>query len=158
MADKTRPSDGAPSRQASVTDVPNAFIGWAEKPSEAELDKALGPSSAAWRALISDLAAGHGVDIQEWSGYSRKAGWSLRLKRGKRTILWLSPCQGCFRVAFILGDKALLAARQARLPASAVAALDSAPRYPEGTGVRFLIRGPKDLPAIMKLAVVKMEN
>lgn len=158
MTDKTKPlvrSQGA----AAVSEmVPNAFIGRAGRPTDADLAEALGPIKPVWDGLIADLAAKHDVTIQEWSSYSLKAGWSLRLKRGKRTIVWLSPCDGCFRVAFILGDKALLAARQGGLSARALLALDEAQRYPEGTGVRLLINGPKDISTVKKLAVVKLDN
>lgn len=118
----------------------------------------MGSTKPVWDGLIADLAAEHDVAIQEWNSYSPKAGWSLRLKRGKRTILWLAPCECCFRVAFILGDKALLAARQSGLSAPALRALDQAQKYPEGTGVRLLIKGPKDIPTVKKLAVVKLAN
>lgn len=138
--------------------APNAFIGRTERPTCADLDKALGPAKPVWDKLIADLAAEDDVAIQEWSCYSPKAGWALRLKRGKRTILWLAPCAGCFRVMFILGDRALLAARQSRLSAGALRALDQATKYPEGTGIRLLIKGPKDLPTVRKLAVVKLKN
>jgi len=138
--------------------TPNAFIGSTVRPSDADLEKALGAAKPAWDSLIADLAAEHGVTIQEWKSYSSKAGWSLRLLRGKRTIVWLAPCAGCFCVAFILGDKAVQAARQCGLPARIVKSLDEAEKYPEGTGLRLLIKGAKDLSAVQKLAVVKLEN
>lgn len=138
--------------------APNAFIGKTVEPAEADLSKALGPAKPVWDGLLADLAAQHDVAIQEWKCYSPKAGWSLRLKRGKRTIVWLSPCEGCFQAAFILGDKALLAARQSDLSVQALRALDQAKKYPEGTGVRLLIKSPKDIPTVKKLAVVKLEN
>jgi hypothetical protein len=137
---------------------PNAFIGRAESPAAADLSQALGPAKPVWDRLIADLAAQHDVAIQEWKSYSPKAGWSLRLKRGKRTILWLGPCEGCFLAMFILGDKAMLAARQSGLSARALRVLDQAERYPEGTAVRLLIKGPKDIPTVRKLAAVKLEN
>ena len=142
----------------SATTPPNAFIGRVEMPTDADLAKVLGPVKPVWDGLLADLAAKHGVTVQEWTSYSLKAGWSLRLKRGKRTIVWMAPCEGCFRVAFVLGDKALLAARQSGLSARTLRALDQAQRYPEGTGVRLLVEGPKDIPAVKKLAVVKLEN
>jgi hypothetical protein len=137
---------------------PNAFIGRTELPTDAELAQALGAAKPVWDGLIAGLAAQHGVSGREWKCYSAKAGWALRLLRGKRTILWLSPCQGCFRVAFALGDKALLAAQHSALSAPAMRALQQAERYPEGTGVRLLIKGPKDVPTVRKLAVAKLEN
>lgn len=137
---------------------PNAFIGRTDVPTDADLDQALGAAKPVWDALIADLAAQHGVSGQEWKCYSAKAGWALRLLRGKRTILWLAPCQGCFRVAFILGDKALLAAQHSALSAQAMRALQQAERSPEGTGVRLLVKRPKDIPTVKKLAVAKLEN
>jgi hypothetical protein len=142
-----------------VSDIaPNAFIGKTERPTDSDLEKAMGPTKPVWDGLIADLAAQHGVSIQEWNSYSVKAGWSLRLKRGKRTIVWLAPCERCFRVAFILGEKAVQAARQCGLSAPALRALNEAPKYPEGTGIRLLIKGPRDIPTVRKLAAVKLAN
>jgi len=137
---------------------PNAFIGRAAEPTDADIAKALGAVKPVWDRLITGLEAEHGVAIREWKSYSLKTGWALRLLRGKRTIVWLAPCTGCFQVAFILGDKALQAARQSKLSAPARQALDEAQNYPEGTGVRLLIKGPKDVPAVKKLAIAKLEN
>ena len=52
----------------------------------------------------------------------------------------------------------MAAARASALPKSIVKILDEAPRYPEGTGVRLLVKTDKDLPAIRKLAQIKMAN
>lgn len=136
----------------------NAFIGKAKKPTEEELAAALGPAKAVWDRFIAGLAEENGVDVQEWNSYSRKAGWSLRLKRKKRTIVWLAPCLGCFRVAFILGDKAMKAARECALPARVVKILEEAPKYPEGTGVRIAVKGAKDIALLKKLAEIKLAN
>ena len=158
MAVKTHPS--VPIRRPATASVmtPNAFIGRTGRPSDADLDKALGQTKAVWDGLIAGLAADHDIAVQEWKCYSVKAGWSLRLKRGKRTILWLGPCAGCFRVMFILGDRALEAARQSGLSAKALRVLDQAEKYPEGTGVRLLIKGQGDIPTVKKLVVAKLEN
>lgn len=107
--------------------APNAFIGWKERPADADLARALGGAKPLWDGLIADLADRHGVAVQEWQSYSLKAGWALRLKRAKRTILWMAPCEGSFRVSFILGEKAVLAARQSGLSARALRGAD--PRH-----------------------------
>ncbi len=145
-------------RAPAADPAPNAFIGKTEQPTGADLEAALGPAKPLWDRLIADLAAQHEVSIQEWSSYSPKAGWALRLKRGKRTIVWMAPCEGSFRVMFILGEKAVKAARDIGLSAQVLRALDEAPKYPEGTGLRLLIKGPKDIPTVKKLAAVKIEN
>lgn len=139
-------------------DIPNAFIGKAEKPTVEEVSAALGSSAKTWEQLVDWLAEEQGVAVQEWKSVSLKYGWSLRLKLKKRTIVHLSPCNGCFRVILILGDKAMKAARQSNLPKSVAKVIADAPRYTEGTGVRLIVKGTKDLAAIRKLVVVKLAN
>ena len=133
---------------------PNAFIGRTKPPTDEDLSTELGAARALWDELLTELA----LPIQEWNSYSPKAGWSLKLKLKKRTIVYLAPCHGSFRVAFILGDKAKEAARQLKLPKAVLKIIDEAPRYPEGTGVRLEIAARKDLAAVKKLAEVKLAN
>ena len=135
----------------------NAFIGKTTQPTAKEVTAALGPSAALWNQLV-DWFAEQEVTIQEWNSYSPKAGWALRLKIKKRNIVYLAPCAGCFRVAFIFGDKAVTAARQGDLSKSTLKLIDEAPRYPEGTGLRLTVKAAKDLAAIRKLALIKLAN
>jgi hypothetical protein len=136
----------------------NAFIGRADKPTDDDLCQALGPAKPFWDRLIADLAVEYNVADLEWKSYSRKAGWSLRISRGKRTIVWMSPLENRFQVTFILGDKAMQAARAGKLSASLQKILDESKKYPEGTGVRLDIEKQKDLAAVKKLAAVKLAN
>jgi hypothetical protein len=138
-------------------ETPNAFIGKTTKPTEAEVAAVLGSTAALWKQLV-DWIAEHGVGESEWNSYSPKAGWALKLKEKKRTIVYLAPCTGHFRIAFILGDKAVAAARKSNLAKSTLKTLDEAPRYAEGTGVRLVVKVAKDLAAIRKLALIKMAN
>jgi len=138
-------------------DIQNAFVNRAVQPTAQEVDTALGDSAEIWKQLV-DWLAEKGVADQEWQSISPKYGWSLRLKLKKRTIVYLSPCIGCFRVAFVLGDRAVAAARQSDLSKSTLKLLDEAPRYAEGTGVRLMVKGAKDLPAVRKLALIKLAN
>ena len=133
---------------------PNAFIGRTKPPTDEELSTELGAARALWDELLTELA----LPIQEWNSYSPKAGWSLKLKLKKRTIVYLAPCHGSFRVAFVLGDKAMEAARQLKLPKAVLKIIDEAPRYPEGSGLRLEIAARKDLAAVKKLAEVKLAN
>jgi hypothetical protein len=136
-------------------DNPNAFVGKLDPPSEAEVAAALGSAALLWTELIHWMAEVAGADVQEWKSYSPKSGWSLALKAKKRTIVWLGPCKGSFRVVFILGDKAVRAARQSHLPKEVSDLIEDAPRYPEGTGIRLQVRRPGDLPPVRKLAHIK---
>jgi hypothetical protein len=147
------PGDGG-----DTTVEANGFTGKTKRPTEEELTAVLGPAKAVWDRFLAELAEENGVDVREWNCYSPKAGWSLRLKKKKRTIVWLGPCEGSFRVAFVLGDKAMKAARECALPERVRRILEEAPKYAEGTGVRISVKGVKDIAALKKLAEIKLAN
>ena len=134
--------------------LPNAFIGRTQAPTDEELSTELGDARALWDQLLRELA----LPVQEWHSYSAKAGWSLRLKAGKRTIVYVTPCRGALRVSFALGAKAMQAARESKLPASVIKILDEAPRYAEGAGVRLDVTKKSDLATVKRLAAAKMAN
>jgi hypothetical protein len=137
--------------------LPNAFIGKLEQPTADELAAALGPAREFWDQLLARLAAELNLVVEEWNSYSPKSGWALRLKMKKRNILYLGPCRGGFRVTFVLGDKAVEAARHSTLPRTVVRIVEEGKRYPEGTAVRIEAIGAKDIAAIVKLAAIKLQ-
>ena len=140
-------------------ELKNAFIGHVEQPTQDEVRRALGDAADVWQKLVDWLAEKHNVRELEWKYSGAKYGWSLRPKLKKRTIVHLSPCEGCFRVAFVLGDRAVAAARARRdLGRAAIQALTEATKYPEGTGVRFVVDKASDLAGIRKLAEIKLAN
>jgi hypothetical protein len=126
----------------------NAFAGKAEAPSDAELAVELGSAKALWDRLCIELQL-----PGEWHSYSKKAGWSMRLKRGERNIVYLIPAHGEFEISMVLGDRAVVAARTRGLERM----LAGAKRYAEGTALRFPVKGPKDFATIKKLVDVKLE-
>ena len=92
-------------------DTPNAFVGRTTILKAEEVAVILGKTAELWKQLV-DWIAEQEVTVQEWKSTSLKYRWSLRLKLKRRTIVYLGPCDGCFRVAFVLGDGAVAAARQ----------------------------------------------
>jgi hypothetical protein len=136
---------------------PNAFIGENRQPTEKQLAEALGPAKSAWDGLVNGLAKEHGL-TREWKFYSITMGWAFRLKRKGRNIVHLGPCKGSFLVAFIFGDKAMAAVREARFPARIRKVIDKAPRYPEGTGIRMEMKKPKDIEIVKQLAAIKLAH
>ncbi len=138
--------------------IVNAFAGKDTQPSEAELAEVLGPAKAVWDRLLAELAQECNLTAQEWNSYSRKAGWTLRLKHGDRNTVYLSPGDGCFMASFALGDKAIRAARASQLPQSVIDVIDHAKRYAEGTAVRLDVRTPRQIAAVKKLAAIKLDN
>jgi Protein of unknown function (DUF3788) len=138
--------------------LPNAFIGRTVPPTENDLRTELGEAKVVWDQLVSDLVSERTIDVQEWNSFSPKRGWALRLKRGKRAILYMLPQHGAFSVAMVLGGKAVQAAHDSKLPARFVKIIDEGKQYPEGRDVRVDVRSATDIPAIRKLAAIKLEN
>ncbi len=96
---------------------PNAFVGWKKAPTETEVAAAIGADKTLWDQLIAALNDKEfGVHDREWNSYSSKAGWSLKLKRGKRTILYLGPLNKSFRVAYVLGKENGISRQSQRSP------------------------------------------
>ena len=138
--------------------IPNAFIGRTKAPTDAELSAALGATKPLWDLVVVDMARELGLADHEWKSYGARHGWAFRLKRGKRNIVHMAPHQGCFTVLFILGERAVNAARATRLGRAATKLIDEAPRYPEGTGLRFEVRRAGDVTLVKKLAKIKLAN
>ena len=136
----------------------NAFIGRTSPPTTEEVTAALGSSAPVWNNFVEWIEQEKGVTTEEWKSEAPKYGWSLRLKRKDRTIVYLAPCDGCFRVAFVLGDRAMEAVRHTHLPGKVADTIAASPHYGEGTGVRLIVKRPADLPPIRKLAEIKLAN
>ena len=137
---------------------PNAFIGRTKAPTDAELSTALGAAKRLWDLVVVDMARELELGDHEWKSYGAKHGWAFRLKRGKRNIVHMAPHLGCFTVLFILGDRAVTAVRASRLSRAATKLIDEAPRYPEGTGIRFEVRRATDVTLVRKLARIKLDH
>ncbi|HTT34242.1 MAG TPA: DUF3788 domain-containing protein [Methylomirabilota bacterium] len=138
--------------------LPNAFIGKTQKPSDKEVSTELGSAKKSWDQLVTNLAEEHGIDTQEWNSYSKKAGWSLRLKHKDRIIVYLSPHRGCFTASFALGDKAVAAAKRSGVSPQVINIIDEAKRYAEGTAVRIEVKDAKDVTSVIQIAIAKLEN
>jgi len=137
--------------------APNAFIGKKEPPSDAELASLLGSAKPLWNKVVSALIAENPELVPEWKCSSPKLGWGLRLQLKKRNIVHLSPCVDSFRVGFVLGEGAVCSVRTAGLPQRILDLIAAAPKYAEGTGIRFEVTG-KDVPVICQLTKIKISN
>lgn len=133
----------------------NAFINKPRRPSETELKLALRPVKAYWDRLIEE-AREMGVADQEWKSYSPKYGWTLRLKKQKRTILYLSPAVGYFLASLVLGDRAVEAARRGGLSKGELKILGTAARYPEGTAIRIDVKKQQDIKTVKTFMTHKL--
>jgi hypothetical protein len=131
----------------------SAFADKSHRPEAGELAGMLGKSAPLWAQVIAETSERHGPIVEEWSFAGAKYGWSLRLKRKERVVLYLTPQAGGFQLGIVVGAKA---AARAVVPARVRALLDGAPRYAEGIGIRFAVRTRQDVVAARHLSDVKL--
>ncbi len=137
---------------------PNPFLDQAHPPTPAEVERVLGRAAPRWQRLREELDAEFGELAPTWT-YSGKAhGWSLRLSRGKRAVLYLLPRNGGFLAAFALGEKACAASEAASLSKTLLQALANAPRYAEGRGVRIEVNRVDEIAGVLALARLKLAH
>lgn len=132
-----------------------ALLDRSHAPADAELAAALGRAAAAWRALVAEVGATCAPITSQWAFASAASGWSLRLRHRERVLVYLLPQAGSFVASFALGEKAVAAAREAKLPAAILAAIDAAPRYAEGRGVRIEVTRATPVRSVAKLVAIK---
>lgn len=130
-----------------------SFDDKAKVPDDRALAKGWGGAKALWDEFVRHIAAEYAPVTEAW-GFTKA--WSLRLKRKKRTIVYLLPREGHFLCAFVFGGKATEAARQAKLPKAVLKAIEEAPVYAEGRGFRLEVKTAKDVETMKALAAIKM--
>jgi hypothetical protein len=134
----------------------SAFDKPGRKPTPLALDTMLGRSGGCWREVIDLVGDAHGPIRKEWTYAGANYGWSLRLKHGKKAIVYLTPRKGSFLASFALGQKACDAARGSGLSRQVLSLIDAAPKYVEGRGVRVPVRTMSRVGDVMKIAALKM--
>lgn len=136
----------------------SAFTDKTHQPTDKDLRTVLGKAYPAWVRLIELVSDRIDPISQVWGFTSASTGWGLRLKRNDRIILYLTPRDDHFLVSFALGEKAVAAARASKLPRTVLKAIESAPKYVEGRGVRLEVRQAREVSALATLAEIKNEH
>jgi hypothetical protein len=135
----------------------SAFDDPAAAPTADTLTEVLGEAAPWWRALVDDVRRNAGTVTETWSFGGTKSGWSMRLLKGDRVLVYLTPQDGRLLVGGVLGEKAIAAATTAGIASErTLAVIAAAPRYAEGRGVRITVESEADLPVAMELARTKL--
>ncbi|MEO8102501.1 MAG: DUF3788 family protein [Betaproteobacteria bacterium] len=134
----------------------SAFADRSARPSEADLLRVLDSAAPLWTDLVAHISSRYEPVSEQWHFAGARFGWSMRLRRTDRIVLYLIPQAGTFLAGIVLGAKAVAAAQDEKLPVAVLKLIAEAPRYAEGTGVRLPIASQGDLSAIKKLVALKM--
>jgi len=130
----------------------------AKKPDDSSLVEVLGESGLIWEDIKRHLREEYGDILEEWKFYSQKSGWTLVIKRKKRTILYLQPYKDFFDVFFVYGEKAVSAAEKSALPESILNRVRKARPYVEGRLFNVEVSAGDEIDHIKLLIQIKIEN
>lgn len=133
----------------------SAFAEKARPPVAAEVARVLGAAAPSWDELRAHVAATCPPVSEEWGFPGAKYGWSLRLRRKERILLYLTPQEGCFVAGVVLGDRAVAALPGSGVSERVLSLFAAARRYVEGTGIRLEIGPDGDLDDFRRLLVLK---
>ena len=120
-------------------------------PTEEALIMALKGSEIRWDKML-ELCGGVG----EWKFYSKAAGWTYPVKKGKRTLFYMMPKDGWFKLFFVYGGRAVEAAQTANLPEKVLEDLLQATAYAEGRTLGVDINSDEDIDIAQKLLQLKL--
>jgi hypothetical protein len=70
----------------------------------------------------------------------------------------MTPCKGHFLAGIVLAEKAVAQAQAKGFPKPVLAALEAAPRYAEGRGIRRKVSSAADLRVVKRLLELKMSG
>ena len=136
----------------------SAFGEKTQRPTDDDLRSVLGEAYEPWTRLLGLVAERIGPLTELWGFTSASTGWGLRVRHKERVILYMTPQQNQFLVSFVLGEKAVAATRAARLSVTVRRAIEGAPRYAEGRGVRLRIRNNRPLASLATVAQIKWQS
>lgn len=127
-------------------------------PSDQDLVEALEVTYPIWKEIINHFYQ-HYQDISEQWNYSGKNyGWNLRIKSHNRNVIYLIPCPGYFKFAFVFGKKAVDRAMNSRISQQVKNEISNAGTYTEGTGFRVDVYDPAMLKDIKELIKIKLDK
>jgi hypothetical protein len=121
-------------------------------PNKETLKEELGDSQILWDKII-DFSEGKG----EWKFYSKAAGWTLQVKKGKRTLFYVMPKDGYFQMTFVYGERAVAAAQSFGLPEKVLERLEQARVYMEGRSIAIDVTSDEDVEIAEKMLQLKLE-
>lgn len=126
-------------------------------PTESDLANALKDSFQDWERIKSYVVQEYPTAKEKWNFAGAKWGWGYSLHDKKRAIVYLTPCDGCFIVGIVFGQKATDMAMQSTISESVKEEIMKAPVYGEGRGIR-LDFNPDMLEDVCRMIDAKLKN
>ncbi len=120
-------------------------------PTQAEIDEILGEGAGLLEVFLA-----RNPDLRpEWKYYGQKHGWSLKVFQKKRNMCFVGREPGAVAMVFILGERAFGRLLDSDPPPEVRKRVEAARRFPEGRGIRLILRGESDLDDAQLLLDIK---
>jgi hypothetical protein len=136
----------------------SVFADRAAAPGPDDVARVLGPALAWWDAVRDAARSRCAACGEEWGYTGRTTGWGLRVKDGRRVVVYLTPREGAFLVSVVLGERAAAGAGRPGLPPRVPELVSGARRHAEGRGVRTEVRSADDVPVAVALVELKLQG
>ena len=136
----------------------NALKEKEQKPNDGLVAEKLGAAFSYWGEIRAYAADVCGATTEEWKYYGVKYGWQLKTLLKKRNLFFLIPCESCFRVVFVFGDRAVGAIEESNIAESLKEEIRSAKKYLEGRGIAIDVEDGTHIPDIKTLMEIKIKN
>jgi hypothetical protein len=128
------------------------------EPNDEQLANVLGNSINIWNSIKEFVHQQYPDVIEEWNYSGKNYGWGFRLKNKKRVLVYLTPCEGFFKVALVFGGNATNEALNSSVSNELKTIIKEAPVYAEGRGFRIEVNNFDILDDIKILIKIKLEN
>jgi len=122
-----------------------------EEPTQAEIDEILGDGAD----LLDEFLSRNPELRPEWKYYGPKNGWGLKLFRKKRNMCFVGREPGAIAIVFIFGERAYERLSTSAMRPALRELVEGARRFPEGRGIRLILREESDLEDAQLLLDIK---
>jgi hypothetical protein len=127
-------------------------------PDETQFATALGNSYELLKKIKDNIRKNYGNLTHEWKFYGPNSGWVLKILVKKKNLFFVIPCNGYFRVAFTLGEKAYESLITSDLPDKIKDIWREATNHTEGRTVKFDVKDNGDYYLITRHIEIKLRN
>jgi hypothetical protein len=135
-----------------------AFVDKKQRPSEDEIQQAIGEKLTLWQALVQFIREHYPSDEDFKFMYGKKYGWALRFRKRGQLLTSLYPTEGGFTVQINLGPEAIEQTGNMQLGENVRAVIEKATPFPEGRWLFMPVKSAEDVSDIHQLLALRVET
>lgn len=134
----------------------SVFLDKEQMPDDDGLKQHLDKTFDYWKRIREYVLVQYPKGEELWSYFSKKYGWSYRIKDKRRAIIYLSPRAGYFLVTMVFGFRAVDHIVATELDPWIRDTLKNSKAFPEGKVIRIPVKDESWLDSIEALVKIKL--